>query len=262
MKEGRSYMGQEERDLELVSDYLYDRLNDMERLAFERRLREDESFKVFYEEIKLMIKGIGSYGRRENLQKVQLLEEVLSKGSEDLPRSGSRKLFYWMAAAVFALVVVSSVFLLQPSRPSALALFESYYDPYPNVFEPIERGAEEEHPSLKKKAFIAYENSRFNEASGFFETLLSTTDETGRDIALLYLGICYIELGQELEALDCLGKIGEKGVLHNQGQWYMALVFMKRNETDNAKMILEELEKTGESYYSGRAQEILDQLNQ
>ena len=108
-------MEQEEKDMELVSDYLYHRLGDEERLAFEARMAVDEEFRSFYEEIRLMIRGIGSYGRRENLRKVELLESELSAGAPARVRSlKSAKRYYWLAAAAVAVIAVSSVLLTGP----------------------------------------------------------------------------------------------------------------------------------------------------
>ena len=259
MEEGKSNMKGEERDLELVSDYLYDRLNDMERAAVEQRLQEDGDFRVFYEEIKLMIQGIGSYSRRENLEKVQVLEEELSKGTGG-SRSKSRKLFYWVAAAVFVLAITSSIFLLQPSRLGASALFENYYEPYPNVFEPIERSEEEMPLDVEKRAYVAYESGEYDRAAELFEDMLAGKEVTEPDIVLLYLGISYIELGQAGKARNTLKKIGIKSIMRDQARWYLSLVLLKESEKDRARVVLEELKRSGESYYSGRAAEILNQF--
>ncbi len=255
-------MEQEEKDMELVSDYLYHRLGDEERLAFEARMAVDEEFRSFYEEIRLMIRGIGSYGRRENLRKVELLESELSAGAPARVRSlKSAKRYYWLAAAAVAVIAVSSVLLTGPGQPDTQSLFENYYEPYPNVFEPTRRGEPtESEVSRRKKAFIAYDNARYGEAAQLFEGLIVDSDKINQDIVSLYLGNCYIELGRTADAIDIFEKIEKESVMRDQAHWYLAMAWIKEGQIDKARKVLEELEKSGGSY-SEKSGEILNKIN-
>ena len=48
--------------------------------------------------------------------------------------------------------------------------------------------------------------------------------------------------------------------MRDQARWYLSLVLLKESEKDSARVVLEELKRSGESYYSGRAAEILNQF--
>ena len=184
---------EEENDIAYIKRYLDKALPQEEVIRFEERLERDHAFHSLFEEMVLMIQGIRAFSRKENLDKLKALEGSMSqKKSRGLMKniSLSRSLRYWAAAAVFALLAITAVVVMQLSVKDVNELYAQNYQPFPNVFAPTVRG-EATPTSLYKKAFLAYDNSNYEEAAILFKQLLNESEDSikGRaDIIHFYLG--------------------------------------------------------------------------
>jgi tetratricopeptide (TPR) repeat protein len=134
-------------------------------------------------------------------------------------------------------------------------LYTTYFEPYPNLFEPIVRGQQGEDP--RALAFAAYSAGDYAEARIQFHKLLVIKKEAD---VLLLLGNANLILGHDGEAENnFLTILKEFSELHSQAKWYLAMCYLKRGELEKAKIVLKELERPDASY-SEKSADLLNQI--
>jgi predicted Zn-dependent protease len=171
----------------------------------------------------------------------------------------NRNNVFWLAAAAVSLLIVSGIFLFRSVNPDPKGLYEAYYQPYPNVFDPAVRGDEKDTLSLLGKAFRQYEEGNYTKAAEYFKEGLITDNKIEKDIALLYLGNCYLAQNFDDEAKETLLQIDEQSHVADQGKWYLALAYLKLEHTDLAREKLKELSDHQNSYQD-KAKELLQEI--
>jgi tetratricopeptide (TPR) repeat protein len=148
-------------------------------------------------------------------------------------------LHYWKPVAAAATIIMAVALLSVFSRSeSPEQLFANYFEPYPNVFEPTQRGTD---AALDKRAtaFAMYEQKNYAEAAKLFNELLSEKQEPE---LLLLLGNANMVLNRDNEAKNnFLTLIRDYDVLDEQAKWFLSLCYLKSGEREKAKLIWEEL---------------------
>jgi hypothetical protein len=135
------------KDIDLIDQYLHDKLEEESLLSFNNRVKTDPEFA---EELDLMRKfsaGIKDYGRRELRNK---LKTIASKNK----KHGSRKILYWSIAASLLLIVgFSGYFYLFINKPVAQKfVFNNKLPP----FKKADIKFKEYHLEAAKGAVLSY----------------------------------------------------------------------------------------------------------
>ena len=271
-------MTEEEQDIELIEKYHKGLLKEASLESFLAREKSDKDFAEKVKIYKHIIEGIQYFGKQKELAdsiheweseiKGQSKKKQFGQVQTSLGEAEGRTIFfgrkrvYWLAAAAVSLLIASSVILLLPTEPDTMALYNQYYQPYPNLFSPIVRGddAEGDTISINRKAFQAYNLHDYNTAAGYFREALTHDDELGREYASLYLGNCLLQLDSTTAAIDALLNIEEKSAVSDQGKWYLALAYLKSEQAEDARKVLGEL-TTHQNSYRDKADKILRELN-
>lgn len=266
----------EELEFEWIENYHKGRLSLDERHAFLDRQQADAAFAGKVRSYREIMDGIAYYGKQQSFAETirGWEQEIKTQSETDGPAAHPadtadgtahkkiiplhRTYVYWAAAAVLILIV-GSVILLRPTPTNTLALYEAYYKPYPDVFNPSVRGEPNTAvASTREKASAAYRAGRYSEALQLFRSL-SGADRQEQDNIRLYLGNCYLAL----DSLDAAGKtflsIGSDSHIANQARWYLAMTYLKAGTADRAKSVLHTLVDEGGSY-ADRAREILQKI--
>jgi tetratricopeptide (TPR) repeat protein len=153
------------------------------------------------------------------------------------------------------------VLLLQPQAPNTLALYETYYKPYPNVFDPSVRGDEHnEVATIRQKAFLAYQAGHYAAAADYFKRLEPAESKLEQDNIRLYLGNCYLAMDSLDAAIRTLAQIDAGSHVASQATWYLAMAYLKAGTPDRAREVLQILAAEDGSY-ADRAHAILKQLD-
>jgi hypothetical protein len=163
---------------------------------------------------------------------------------------------YWkpLAAAAVLLIAVSAIFWFNRSE-STEDLFARNFEPYPNVFEPTQRG--DEATDKRASAFAAYDKGSYDEAARLFSELLTEKKEPE---ILLLLGNSNLVLNRDEEAKNnFLTLIRDFDGLDEQAKWFLSLCYLKSGEREKAKMIWEELGDPKVTY-SEKAQRLLKEV--
>jgi len=184
-----------------------------------------------------LIPGIRYSILSKKLEELRALEKALPAVESETPVV--RMLHYWKPVAAAATIIMAVVLLSVFSRSeSPEQLFANYFEPYPNVFEPTQRGTD---AALDKRAtaFAMYEQKNYAEAAKLFNELLSAKQEPE---LLLLLGNANMVLNRDNEAKNnFLTLIRDYDVLDEQAKWFLSLCYLKSGEREKAKLIWEEL---------------------
>src|SRR5688572_26373273 len=249
-------MNHSEADIALVEKYFDAELNDAELKNFTTRLESDENFKLLVEQEKALIAAVRYEGAAANLQYLEELESKLQKETPILISSGTTKWYYYAAAAVIGITVVVAVFM-NSFKENPDQLFQAYFTPYPNMFEPALR-SNQSIDSKRAEAFQAYEQGNYQKAATLFANLLKDNKDAGM---LLLLGNSNLILGNLEEAKANFITLDQDfDDLDMQAKWFLSLCYLKSGETEKARAILKELGAT-EISYATKARELLEKVN-
>ncbi|MBT1687601.1 tetratricopeptide repeat protein [Dawidia soli] len=266
----------EELEFEWIENYHKGRLSLDERQAFLEREQADAAFAGKVRSYREIMDGIAYYGKQQPFaetirgweQEIKTQAETDGLAAHPATTAQStagkkiiplyRTYVYWAAAAVLMLIV-SSVLLLRPTPADTRALYETYYRPYPDVFNPSVRGEPgTTTASAREKASAAYRAGRYPEALQLFRSL-SGADRQEQDNIRLYLGNCYLALDSLDAAAKAFLSIGGDSHIASQAKWYLAMTYLKAGTADRAKSVLHTLADEGGSY-ADRAREILQKI--
>jgi hypothetical protein len=177
---------------------------------------------------------------QEALKKNERVElKSFLKGIE-IPKEN--KSFRWIAiaASFVGIVLISTFSIYYFSEKSSSNLYATNFQPYPNVVAPVVRGQNINTPITD--AFQAYEKEDYKLSAKLFEDI-------PEDYALLYGGISNLEINQNQKAIIQLNKLSlQKGKYQEISEWYLALAYLKNNETKNAKEVLNSIGQNQQFY--------------
>lgn len=109
-------------------------------------------------------------------------------------------------------------------------------------------------------AMQKYEQKNYAGAAEDFEKTLAK--EPNNYNALFYSAVSYLSTDQTDKAITNLNKVLEKknGELYDAAQWYLSLAYIKKNDTQNARKNLIELQNNSNSKYQKQADETLREM--
>lgn len=240
-----------------IDRYLQDNMPTQERLAFEVRLREDADLQRKLNLHKDLMAGM-DYHFSIDLKKKLQAREASTHSPPTKSTTKSRALFGWIAgiAASFLLLIAAGYFYVSSST-SPTDLYASYYHPYPNIINPVERSGTMPDDPLSR-ALIAYDRGAFEEAIRIFKE----TEETLSPGHHFYLGLSYLEIGNQDQAIAQLEQVIESQdeTFYLPALWYQGLAYLSAQEPEAAEEVLEKLLQEEDSTYYRQAQEILSDL--
>ena len=223
-----------ENKIDLIEEYLAGELSIREQTEFEELLRNDPDLMKEF----LLRKDINEAISEND---VMDLRNKLNKivNSETKVRNIYRNPFILssVAAVAIILIVISCFYLFSNKMVSGTEIFNSYYSTYPTIssFRSSTGQTVQEH--MLSEAFNSYDDGKYSIASDYFNQILA--DDKSNTMAQFYEAICEIEL----ENFDKSEKLLNELILKNnhifweQAHWYLALVYLKQNDIDNAKNI-------------------------
>ena len=188
----------------------------------------------------------------------QVFDQELKQKLKEANFSSTKKLItlnqvYAIAASLTLLLVFGYVFL-KPSK-TAEQIYLSYYQSYPNIIDPKERGKSQKN----ENAYSLYEQKNYKAAIGEFKNLIENDSKNAAHY--FYLGISAMELTDYPLAENCMLKAIElkESRFTNPARWYLSLIYLHENQTDKAINELNALVTT-KSSYSSKASSLLEEL--
>lgn len=188
------------------------------------------------------------------------------KASRSLPAKQSRTILrqlrpFFRIAAVLAVLIITWWLLLRPAQNPDL--FARFYQPYTldipvNTRSPLSPLLSIELHEKLPTALKAYDNGNFSTALEGLEDVLATDPKN--ETAAFYAGMSCLELGKYDEAIELLSTIANgQGNYAAQAKWYLALTYLKKQQPEQAKELLQQIVSTN-GYQSTAAMELLRML--
>lgn len=234
---------------DLIARYFTHKLPPEAQKEFDHLMATDTEFAkdvIFQENIKAVIKK-----EEEDQLKLQLktIETTI-----ETPRKSYLKWF--AAASIIAFLALPTIWFFGNSTIDNDALFVDNFSPYRNVVHPIVRG--EISNDIKTKAFTAYETKNYEEALSYFDTILNNDEDA---TILFYKANVLMQLEEYKKAIAILSNNTsiEKNLIAKQ-EWFLALAYIKTNDTQNAIATLKKLIAL-DSYKKETATKLLKQLD-
>ena len=212
---------------ELIEKYFAKSLSNEEKSLFDQLMQTNDTFReqVVYEE---------EVQRAITLNERQALKKKLQSFETKKPK---RNYTIWYAAASFA-VMLGIGYWTFSNQVDTNAVYEEYYQSYPNVVAPTVRG--ENSTDIKSEAFYSYDSGDYAKALTLFSKLYDTEKE---DYSLFYKSLSLMELKRFDEALSSFEQFD---LQKNNGftpyvKWYKALTLIKLEQKEKAVVLLKEL---------------------
>jgi tetratricopeptide (TPR) repeat protein len=231
----------------LINKFFKNSLTDKEKIFFNDLMEKDTAFHKAFEEHKSMQRAF-EINEAERLK--DKLKSIETEKVKPLNSSRQKRWVYSIAASVLVIVGLS-VFL----NYFNITLYDEYFEPYPNVYQPVVRGTAEEGA----KAFMYYENQDYTNAQKAFENLLK--EENNPNIrfyyALSFLNENNVKrANEELETLKDINFEFQAEVI-----WYQSLSLIKLNKFKEAKILLQTLKTKGYSFNSDKVDTLIENLD-
>ncbi len=227
-------------DFERIANYLEGDLTAEDKRSFEEQLDIDPYLREQVEQVRIALKGVENTGLKNDLKNIH---DELYNPSRDYRAT------IWRWVAVLVLLVPAVWFVV--SNLNQPDLFTAYFKPYPNVLT-----ARATDNNTLTSTMSDYSSGKYTSAlSGFAELKEMGIDSDEID---LYMGITYLQLDKTAEAIQLWSDLGSQHRYAPQIKWYLALAYLKSEQTDQAKKLLMALEQNNFNYQ--QAQEILQRL--
>ncbi|MDC7996682.1 hypothetical protein POW22_01510 [Gilvibacter sediminis] len=214
---------------ELIQGYFKQSLSEADSQLVNRLLKEDAEFKAAFESYQDMHIAFKKADYDALKAQLQGLESTISKETKPWHRQAWLR---YAAASVLVIALGVNFFFGGPDN-----LYEDYFETYPNVYQPVIRGAESTSVS---DAFLFYENGEFEQAAASFDQLLAQHD----DINLkFYRAMALLNSGDTEQALPELEQLSDTAFeFQTESKWFLTLLYLKLDQTEKAKAQLELLD--------------------
>jgi len=237
-------------DIELIERYFDDTLSSEDTRTFKDKLKMDFDFHRLFHQEKILIHTIRYQAARRDLDFLKGIESSIQNKATERP---------WIHRSYFAVAACVTLIALALWTPwdtkKSEGLFESYFEPHPNIFEPTLRG--EADNTLRRQAFQAYEEKDYERASSLFNELLKKEQDPGM---LMLLGNSNLVLGKITEAKENFSDlIVHSNDLEVPAKWYLALCYLRTENKSGATPLLKDVQ-VSQTPYASKARELLREI--
>jgi len=253
-----------EFNYEQIEKYIKGELSPIELQSFEQELAGNSSLKdevALYKDVNKTLSTHFKYEEEDNAMKTTLDQlgkkyasgyKDANEGSSILEKeqaAGNEKTIIRRLLPLATLAAAASVlfFLFNPFQGST---FDAFYKPYKASFSQVRGDDSSKDLANAEKAY----------GSKDFETVVELTAKYPDDInAQMAKGGAEMELKNYAAAIATFKKIASKpSTYQNTANWYLALAYVKQNETEKAKTVLQQV-PSGSNYFD-KAQQLLKKL--
>lgn len=233
-------------DDQRIQDYIHNRLSAKEKERFEQAVKEDEALRKNYSEHKAIHNAFLLHEAEQLKLKLKSYENKNAKSSTSKLKD---PLFLAIAASI--LVVVGLTYYFNYFQQN---LYEQYFEPYPNVYQPIVRG----NTTQSTKAFMYYENQNYTMAQDAFEDLLDVKNNPN---IRFYYALSFLNINQPEKAVREFKTLqGIKFEFQAEVFWYQSLALIKLQNKNEAKILLTKLSTEFPEFKTDDVQGLLDAL--
>lgn len=248
-------------DFDYIEQYLKGELAPQEKAEFENRMKNDPALAEEVSLHKDIIIGLETHFNSNLKSKLQQVEKEQSWQKEEEPEKEGRMLPFnirpILAVAASLLILLVAGYLFIDSTPNNQELFAAYYQPYPNIVNPVERSADK---NLNDQGLFYYENGDYFSAIRAFENQLAT--DPANVAWKFYRGVSLLQVDKAESAAQDLRQVIQSNNIQFvvPAQWYLGLATLKMGNKGEAVAIFEKLAQS-DNGYATKAQRILAELD-
>lgn len=229
---------------EKIEEYLSGKLSNAQSDAFEQQMEREPALRAAYEE-ELLARTVIRTAGREQLK--ARLEEMDAAGPQAAPGPRSPRNRWWIAAAAVVIGLTLGLWWWTSSTPpTGPQLFAQYFETYRPP--QLERGTASTELSDWEKGLDYYSKQQFTPAAAAFEKSLKL-DQAPQYLVQFYLGQSYLaqDPPQAALALAALKQAAQGEHFYQPvAQWYMALANLQLGQSQEAKLLLQDLASQGD----------------
>jgi tetratricopeptide (TPR) repeat protein len=238
-----------------LKKYLEEELSGAEKHALEKKLADDPFFSEGLEGLRQWKADTG--------QPFDELSAALDKQVDEAQPTAERVIrMPWvrlvLIAASLAGICFFSLQYFFNARDTSEKIFAAYFKPLSHPDMTV-RGEDTSISQTEPAAVRSYEHENYKQAIYYYKAILEKQPDNEKH--MLFLGISYLANHQPELAIGILNKgFAKYPEFENDRNWYLALAYLRVNNTPATKSILQEL-KNGDSYYKEMAAGLLKELH-
>jgi len=215
-------------EFESIEQYLLDRMETEQRIAFENRIQTDSAWAYKVEEVKLLLAGIETATMKERLNSYR---ENLKKNQ---PEKGGGKIIFIQrkltVAASVALLATISIWLFTTSKNKYEKIYATYYKPDPGLMSAM--GVSDNY--VFNKAMLNYKIGKYKAAIDEWGKL--KTELPQNDTLNYFLGAAQQANGNNAAAVELLKSMTTDAAkpFYKDACWYTGLALLEQGAVKEA----------------------------
>ena len=242
----RNVIMETERD-QKIQAYLDNEMSDSDRTEFEDLLRTDEELKKEVDDLLQLNSDLLAAGHDSFKAEVNQWE---SKHKNGLAKARVYNLL--AIAATVAVVFFIFNYFTGEKDPDNEKLYAAYYSPYQDMI--LTRGESVDSENILYKGMTAYNEMDYQIAAELLEQYrINNRENYG---VALYLAISQTELGRYEPAIRNYQTAMQDPMFVQQAQWYLALLYIRKNDNASAVSVLNEIRSNDEHFMNKQAEEL------
>ena len=260
--------------IDLIEKYLDNSMDIAEVALFNETLENNEEFVRELNDMELLVAGIKKAAATTTIEEkldrfnksIKIIEDE-EDDSKTLPRTiyfafEHIKKYTWAVAASLTLLLVTSIALININQtPTNQKLYAEFYEPFEN--SGTKRSMENVTENAWKLALVYYDNGNYERAlENFNKVIVSDYKGTIHHPSFpLYKGNTLMKLNKHQEAIQIFeGMLKDDDGMILMAKWYLSMCYLHENNPEKFVPLLEEIAQVKSSYYSDKAEKILNQL--
>ena len=225
---------------------------------------------------KELIQGLQLEGEKELIQKIQRIDKNLEQdGFFETKHPKSKTSFIRLFAAAASIVFILSFawYYSNNSSPNYQQEYAAAFEQYDNALSKAVQmelseqgfGGNPNQAVLEEVlvAMEAYDNKDYTLAVSLLQKCSEKEASSNyKDKIELYLALSYLESNREEKAIAKFQHLASKeNNMQSIVNWYLALAYVKTEKIEKAKVLLNQLKKTGINSYQKKAETLLLKLS-
>lgn len=191
----------------------------------------------------------------ESIALSEMIKEVGEEYRAKTAKPARKNFLYAIAASIAILISVTSYFMFKQTT------LESYYAEYANWTELPSFVEKDQGTNLMAQGEVLYKGQQYQKTIDHFTQILSTATEEQRPFIWMYIGAAYTELEEYDKALGAFDSLIKTNTLESsRGYWYQLLIYLKMEEKEKVKELLQLILKDANNYNYSKALELQEKL--
>lgn len=233
-------------EYELIEAWLDESLSSEQEKVFQDLKKEDSDWSLKVKEVKALREDLESLLVKKELEKIH--EEAFAGTN---PRTATFSRWIWAVAASVALILVAWWGFQGGFQDSNQKLFEAYYETDPGLITAMSGTDSYEFD----RGMVDFKEGKYQEALARWELLLK--ENPADDTLLYFVAMAHLEMENYPLSQELLKQVADEdsSEFKEDASWYLALIYLKKGEMEEAKLILSNLAKP-------EAQELLQKIQE